>query len=136
MAMNQDICSKKILVHGGLVHDLIVDNSGRITDYKLRIRDAKTKAVKALQGLNLKVIAAGDSYNDTGMLKQAEAGILFKAPTNVIEEFPQFPVTRNYEEFKKTFIETAKNIQLGSRFRNPYLISELSSFVAIQPILY
>ena len=91
-------------------HDLIVDNSGRITDYKLRIRDAKTKAVKALQGLNLKVIAAGDSYNDTGMLQQAEAGILFKAPTNVIEEFPQFPVTRNYEEFKKTFIETAKNI--------------------------
>ena len=91
-------------------HDLIVDNSGRITDYKLRIRDAKTKAVKALQGLNLKVIAAGDSYNDTGMLQQAEAGILFKAPKNVIEEFPQFPVTRNYEEFKKTFIETAKNI--------------------------
>ena len=91
-------------------HDLIVDNSGRITDYKLRIRDAKTKAVKALQDLNLKVIAAGDSYNDTGMLKQAEAGILFKAPTNVIKEFPQFPVTRDYEEFKKTFIETAKNI--------------------------
>ena len=91
-------------------HDLIVDNSGRITDYKLRIQDAKTKAVKALQGLNLKVIAAGDSYNDTGMLKQAEAGILFRAPKNVIEEFPQFPVTRNYDEFKKTFIETAKNI--------------------------
>ena len=91
-------------------HDLIVDNSGRITDYKLRIRDAKTKAVKALQDLNLKVIAAGDSYNDTGMLKQAEAGILFKAPTNVIKEFPHFPVTRDYEEFKKTFIETAKNI--------------------------
>ena len=50
-------------------HDLIVDNSGRITDYKLRIQDAKTNAVKALQGLNLKVIAAGDSYNDTGMLE-------------------------------------------------------------------
>ena len=91
-------------------HDLIVDNSGRITDYKLRIQDAKTKAVKALQGLNLKVIAAGDSYNDTGMLKQAEAGILFRAPNNVIEEFPQFPVTLNYEGFKKTFIEMAKVI--------------------------
>ena len=91
-------------------HDLIVDNSGRITEYKLRIQDAKTKAVKALQGLNLKVIAAGDSYNDTGMLKQAEAGILFRAPDNVIEEFPQFPVTLNYEEFKKTFIEMAKAI--------------------------
>ena len=91
-------------------HDLIVDNSGRITDYKLRIQDAKTKAVKALQGLNLKVIAAGDSYNDTGMLKQEEAGILFRAPDNVIEEFPQFPVNLNYEEFKKTFIEMAKAI--------------------------
>ena len=91
-------------------HDLIIDNSGRITDYKLRIQDAKTKAVKALQGLNLKVIAAGDSYNDTGMLKQAEAGILFRAPNNVIEEFPQFPVTLNYEQFKKTFIEIAKTI--------------------------
>tara|TARA_Y100000588_G_C14129914_1_gene871120 strand:- start:515 stop:1123 length:609 start_codon:yes stop_codon:yes gene_type:complete len=91
-------------------HDLIVDSSGRIADYKLRIPDAKTKAVKALQGLNLKVIAAGDSYNDTGMLKQAEAGILFKAPNNVIEEYPQFPVTHNYEEFKKTFIEIAKKI--------------------------
>ena len=91
-------------------HDLIVDGSGRITDYKLRIRDAKTKAVKALQGLNLKVIAAGDSYNDTGMLIQAEAGILFRAPKNVIEEFPQFPVTRNYEEFKKTFIHIANDL--------------------------
>ena len=91
-------------------HDLIVDNSGRIIDYKLRIRDAKTKAVRALQGLNIKVIAAGDSYNDTGMLKQAEAGILFKAPDNVIKEFPQFHLTRNYDEFKKTLIQIAKNI--------------------------
>ena len=91
-------------------HDLIVDNDGKITDFKLRIPDAKTKAVKALQGINLKVIAAGDSYNDTGMLKQAEAGILFRAPDNVIKEFPQFPVTRDYDEFKNTFIETAKKI--------------------------
>ena len=91
-------------------HDLIVNSSGQITDYKLRIPDAKTKAVKAIQGLNLKVIAAGDSYNDTGMLKQADAGILFRAPNNVIEEFPQFPVTRDYDGFKKLFIETAKNL--------------------------
>ena len=91
-------------------HDLIIDGSGRINDFKLRIPDAKTKAVKAIQGLNLKVIAAGDSYNDTGMLKQADAGILFRAPNNVIEEFPQFPVSRDYDEFKKLFIETAKNL--------------------------
>ena len=91
-------------------HDLIIDGSGRINDFQLRIPDAKTKAVKAIQGLNLKVIAAGDSYNDTGMLKQADAGILFRAPNNVIEEFPQFPVTRDYDGFKKLFIETAKNL--------------------------
>jgi phosphoserine/homoserine phosphotransferase len=91
-------------------HDLIINQTGKINDFKLRIPDAKTKAVKAFQGLNLKVIAAGDSYNDTGMLKQAEAGILFRAPDNVIEEFPQFPVTKTYEEFKQTFIETTKNL--------------------------
>ena len=91
-------------------HDLIIDETGKINDFQLRIPDAKTKAVKALQGLNLKVIAAGDSYNDTGMLKQAEAGILFRAPDNVIEEFPQFPLTKTYEEFKQTFIETAKKL--------------------------
>ena len=91
-------------------HDLIIDEMGRVKDFQLRIPDAKTKAVKALQGINLKVIAAGDSYNDTGMLKQAEAGILFRAPDNVVEEFPQFPVTRNYEEFKKTFIHIANDL--------------------------
>ena len=91
-------------------HDLIIDEMGRVKDFQLRIPDAKTKAVKALQGINLKVIAAGDSYNDTGMLKQAEAGILFRAPNNVVEKFPQYPVTRNYEEFKKAFIQIANNL--------------------------
>ena len=91
-------------------HDLIIDKIGRVKDFQLRIPDAKTKAVKALQGINLKVIAAGDSYNDTGMLKQAEAGILFRAPDNVVEEFPQFPVTHTYEEFKKTFIHIASDL--------------------------
>jgi phosphoserine/homoserine phosphotransferase len=91
-------------------HDLIIDETGKINDFQLRIHDAKTKAVKAIQRLNLKVIAAGDSYNDTGMLKQADAGILFRAPQNVIEEFPQFPVTLDYDGFKKLFIETAKNL--------------------------
>ena len=69
-------------------HDLIIDKSGKISDYRLRIPDAKTKAVVALKKLNLKVIAAGDSYNDTGMLKEADAGILFRAPDNVVKEFP------------------------------------------------
>ena len=92
-------------------HDLVVDEAGRIANYRLRIPDAKTKAVSALKGLNLKVIAAGDSYNDTGMLKEADVGILFRAPENVVKEFPQFPVTRTYEEFKTAIIEANKQLE-------------------------
>ena len=60
--------------------------------------------MKALQGLNFQVISAGDSYNDTGMLQQADAGILFCPPEKVIKDFPQFPVTKNYDEFKIAFM--------------------------------
>lgn len=87
-------------------HSLVVDNGGKITDYRLRITDGKTKAVRALKNLNFQVIAAGDSYNDTGMLKEANAGILYCPPDNVIEEFPQFKVTRNYNEFKEALLVT------------------------------
>ena len=86
-------------------NDLIVNSKGDITDYQLRQKDGKTKAVSALKKLNFKVIAAGDSYNDTGMLQEADAGILFCPPDNVIKEFPQFPVSRNYEEFKNTLLD-------------------------------
>jgi len=86
-------------------NELIVNNDGCITNYRLRQPDGKTKAVTALKGLNFQVIAAGDSYNDTGMLKVADAGILFRPPDNVIEEFPQFPVTHTYDEFKKTLAD-------------------------------
>ena len=86
-------------------NELIVDNEDRITGYQLRQNNGKSKAVKALKGLNFKVIAAGDSYNDTGMLKVADAGVLFCPPANVMEEFPQFPVTQNYEEFKNTLLK-------------------------------
>ena len=92
-------------------HNLIINEEGVIVNYKLRQQDQKTKAVKALQGLNLQVISAGDSYNDTGMLQQADGGILFCPPQRVIDEFPQFPVARNYEEFKQLFIETRHLIQ-------------------------
>lgn len=87
-------------------HSLVIDNKGLITDYKLRQSDQKTKAVKSLQSLNFKVISAGDSYNDTGMLQQADAGILFCPPDNVIKEFPQFPVARDYSEFKALLSST------------------------------
>ena len=91
-------------------HDLIVNEDGRIANYRLRIPDAKTKAVSALKGINLKVIAAGDSYNDTGMLQEAEAGILFRAPDQVAKEFPQFPVTQTYEEFKTEIIKASNKL--------------------------
>ncbi len=91
-------------------HELVIDDEGRIADYRLRQSDGKTKAVSALKSLNFKVIAAGDSYNDTGMLKEADAGILFCPPDNVINEFPQFPVTRNYEEFKNALLQARDSL--------------------------
>ena len=81
-------------------HQLVIDDKGSIVDFHLRQKDQKTKAVKALQGLNFKVISAGDSYNDTGMLQQADSGILFCPPESVIKEFPQFPIANNYKDFK------------------------------------
>ena len=86
-------------------HKLTIAESGRIADYHLRQPDQKRKAVQAFHGLNLNVIAAGDSYNDTTMLSEADRGILFCPPQNVIDEFPQFPVTTNYEELKTAFLE-------------------------------
>ncbi|HBE92358.1 MAG TPA: bifunctional phosphoserine phosphatase/homoserine phosphotransferase ThrH [Gammaproteobacteria bacterium] len=74
-----------------------------IVDYRLRQKDQKREAVKAFHGLNYKVIAAGDSYNDTSMLGEADAGILFCPPQNVIDEFPQFPVTNDYDELRNAF---------------------------------
>ena len=88
-----------------LCNELVVDGKGRITDYRLRQADGKTKAVTALQSLNFQVIAAGDSYNDTGMLKQADAGIFFRPPESIIKEFPEFPVTHQYDEMKQAFLQ-------------------------------
>jgi phosphoserine / homoserine phosphotransferase len=84
-------------------NSLVVDAGGRVTDYTIRIRDGKRKAVMALKLLNFNVVAAGDSYNDTTMLDEADAGILFRPPDNVIRDFPQFPVTRTYEELRTAF---------------------------------
>lgn len=90
-----------------LCHKLEVNEQGQVTDYHLRQKDPKRQAVKAFHGLNFRVIAAGDSYNDTTMLSEAEAGILFKAPQNVIAEFPQFPAVHTYEELKAEFIKAS-----------------------------
>ncbi|MCH2025777.1 MAG: bifunctional phosphoserine phosphatase/homoserine phosphotransferase ThrH [Verrucomicrobiales bacterium] len=84
-------------------HNLEVDDSGRIIDFKLRMKDQKKHAVKAFHSLGFKVIAAGDSYNDTSMLSEADKGILFCPPQNVIDEFPQFQITKDYDELRAAF---------------------------------
>ncbi len=79
-------------------HKLEVGADGRIVNYRLRQADPKRRAVQALKGLNFRTVAAGDSYNDTSMLGEADAGILFCAPENVVREFPHFPLTQTYDE--------------------------------------
>jgi phosphoserine/homoserine phosphotransferase len=96
-----------------LCHKLEVADSGEITDYKLRQADPKRTSIKAFHTLNYRCIAAGDSYNDTTMLSEAEAGILFNAPDNVIAEFPQFPAVRGYEALKEEFLKASvRNLSL------------------------
>jgi len=94
---------------------LEIDSAGRITGYRLRQKDGKRKAVEALRSLALRTIAAGDSYNDTTMLAAADAGILFRPPDNVAREFPQFPVTRSYEDLRAAFSSAAGRLSEESR---------------------
>ena len=89
-------------------NSLVVDQQGRVRDYRLRIRDGKRKAVMAFKLLNFEVVAAGDSYNDTTMLAEADAGILFRPPDNVVRDFPQFPVTHTYDELRAAFTAAAQ----------------------------
>jgi len=80
---------------------LEVDQKGRIVNYHLRQPDQKRRSVIALKGLQFLVIAAGDSYNDTSMLAEADSGIFFRPPDAISKEFPQFPVTQTYAELKE-----------------------------------
>ena len=89
-------------------NSLVVDERDRVVDYRLRIRDGKRKAVMSLKLLNFDVIAAGDSYNDTSMLAEADSGILFRPPDNVRREFPQFPVAHTYDELKRCFVDASR----------------------------
>lgn len=86
-----------------LCHKLSIDENGMVENYHIRQKDPKCQAVKAFHDLNFRVIAAGDSYNDTSMLSEADKGILFRPPQNVIEEFPQFPVVTDYDAFRDAF---------------------------------
>jgi len=96
-------------------HKLSVAQDGSISNYLLRITDPKRKAVKSLHELNFKVIASGDSYNDTNMLAEADAGILFCAPDNVIREFPQFPLASTYEELYAEIRKASSAVALAQR---------------------
>ena len=87
-------------------HRLVVDGEGFVADYKLRQPNQKFHAVNALKGLNYQVIAAGDSYNDTGMLGAADAGFFIHPPPDIVAQFPQFPVNHSYAELRVS-IETA-----------------------------
>lgn len=87
---------------------LEIDSDGMIINYHLRQRDQKRQVVLALKSLQYEVIAMGDSYNDISMIKEAHHGILFSPPDNVIKDFPEFPVVRDYEELKKRFIQLFK----------------------------
>jgi len=88
-------------------HRLIVDDAGNVTGYKLRQKDPKKISVQSLHALNYRIFAAGDSYNDTTMLAAADVGFLFRAPKNVIEEFPQFRVANDYAELRQFIDEAA-----------------------------
>ena len=92
-----------------LCHRLEIGDNGRITGYRLRMADHKRQAVRAFKSLNFHVMAAGDSYNDTSMLTEADRGFLFRPPENVIVEFPQFPVLTEYDELLASFDGAAES---------------------------
>jgi phosphoserine/homoserine phosphotransferase len=83
-----------------LCHNLTIDSQGTITGYNIRTDNQKAKAVKALKGLNYHVIAFGDSYNDIGMIQEADRGFFFSPPESVVTDYPKIPVTKNYQELK------------------------------------
>ena len=81
-------------------HRLVIEN-GKIVGYRLRQSDPKRKTVEALQSLNYRVVAAGDSFNDLSMLEAADAGFFYRAPPNVLELHPEYPLANNYDELRK-----------------------------------
>lgn len=88
-------------------NQLEIDGKGRIVDYHMRMPNQKKHSVAALKSLNFFTMAAGDAYNDTAMLAEADAGFFFRPPAHLPEEFPQFPVTRTYGELQERFAKAA-----------------------------
>ena len=96
-----------------LCHKLETDERGRVVNYHLRQANPKRQAVVGFKSMYYRTIAAGDSYNDTAMLAEADAGILFHAPQNVIDEFPQFPAVHSFADLKREFIRASnRNLAL------------------------
>jgi phosphoserine / homoserine phosphotransferase len=90
-----------------LCHKLESTEEGSVTNYHLRQANPKRQAIVGFKSMYFRTIAAGDSYNDTTMLAEADAGILFHAPDNVINEFPQFPAVQTFDDLKKEFIRAS-----------------------------
>ena len=96
-----------------LCHKLETDSSGNVVNYRLRQPNPKRQAIVGFKSMYYRTIAAGDSYNDTTMLAEADAGILFHAPDNVIKEFPQFPAVQTFADLKQEFIRASnRNLSL------------------------
>jgi phosphoserine/homoserine phosphotransferase len=96
-----------------LCHKLETDDSGNVVNYRLRQANPKRQAIVGFKSMYYRTIAAGDSYNDTTMLAEADAGILFHAPDNVIKEFPQFPAVQTFADLKQEFIRASnRNLSL------------------------
>lgn len=86
-------------------NSLVVDDDGNITGYTLRQKDGKRKAIEHLQAMGFRCFAAGDSYNDLTMIKTADSGSLFRAPENILEEYPELHLSTTYDDFLKTIKE-------------------------------
>lgn len=96
-----------------LCHKLEIDDQGNVTNYRLRQANPKRQAIVGFKSMYYRTIAAGDSYNDTTMLAEADAGILFHAPDNVIREFPQFPAVQTFSDLKREFVRASnRNLTL------------------------
>ncbi len=93
-----------------MCHRLVIDAAGFVADYKLRQPDQKWRAVEAFQSLNYQVIAAGDSYNDTGMLGAADAGFFIHPPAGIAAQFPQFPVHHDYASLRAAMDAAAQQL--------------------------
>ena len=90
-----------------LCHQLQVDEDNKLVGYELRQADPKRQAIVGFKSMYYRTIAAGESYNDTTMLSEADAGILFHAPQNVTKEFPQFPSVNDFDSLKMEFIKAS-----------------------------